>query len=191
MNQLLKTYGFQANYKIKIRMKNSIIALVLLCIPFCTAKAQDKVNPIEILEGNWLCKVETITPGQADDTWRTHDVVVSYEPIMERNGLKQTTYAKPKETEMYYFFDAAEGKLLGMNVDENGYLWQTQMTVNDKGNFDMTKGGPMHDDSITMTNDLKIISDSELSFDHTEYKNGKEILKVKGKFYRIPDLPSE
>ena len=172
-------------------MKNSIIILALVCIPFFTARAQDMVNPIEILEGNWLCKVDNITPEQADDGWKTHDVVVSYEPIMEGNGLKQIMHSQPNEKEMYYFFDAAEGKLLGMSVDENGYLWQTQMTVNTNGNFDMTKGGPMHDSSITMTNDLKIVSDSELSFNHIEYKNGKEILKVTGKFYRIPVLPAD
>jgi len=172
-------------------MKNSIIILALLCIAFCSADAQDKVNPIDILEGNWLCKVMTINPKQTNNDWKTHQTIVSYKPIMERNGLKQITYSNHKQKEMYYFFDAAEGKLFGVNVDENGYMWQTQMTVNNKGNFDMTTGGPIHDTSIKMTNNMKIVSDNELSFDHIEYKDGKEILKVTGAFYRIPVLPAD
>ena len=172
-------------------MKNAILILALLCMSYYTAKAQDKVNPVEILAGDWLCTVDNITPKQTDDDWKTSNVIVSYEPIMKGNGLKQIIYSPIAEEEMYYFFDAAKGKLVGMSVDENGYMWQTEMIVNDKGNFDMTTGGPIHDASITMTNDLKIISDSELSFEHIEYKDGKQILKVTGAFYRMPDLPTD
>lgn len=167
-------------------MKKIVIILAFLCIAFSSADAQDKVNPVDILEGDWLCKINTMSPDQGNDEWKASHTVVSFEPISDGNGLKQITHSPTDATEMYYFFDAAKGCLYGMNVDKNGYLWQTQMTVNDKGNFDMTTGGPIHDTSITMTNDLKIISDSELSFDHVEYKDGKEILKVTGLFYRIP-----
>ncbi len=170
-------------------MKNTLIILALLCTASCSVDAQAKFNPIDLLEGNWLFKTNTIHPEPTDIEWKTTHTIVRYEPIMERNGLKQISYSQNKEKEMYYFFDGVIEKLYGMQVDENGYMWQTEMALNDEGNSCITAGGPIHDTSLKMTNDLKIISDSELSLEHVEYKDGKEVLKVTGMFYRIPDLP--
>ena len=169
-------------------MKKLIIILALIIIAIFSVDAQEMVNPIDVLEGNWLCKVNSISPEPANDDWKTNCKTISYEPIMNRNGLKQVSHSENSEQDdMYYFFDAAKGKLYGMCVDANGYMWQTEMAVNKNGNFDTTTGGPIHDTSITMTNDMQMINDNELSFEHKEFKDGKEIMKVSGTFYRIPD----
>lgn len=170
-------------------MKNLFIVFALCCISIFSADAQDKVNPIDVLEGTWMLKVQTVAPIPADNSWETTNTIVNFETILDGNGLKQTTYREFDETEAYFFFDAANGILYGTSVDANGYVWQTKMGLNNQGNFDTTIGGPIGDETLKIKNDLKIVSKSELSFAHSEYKNGKEVLKAVGVFHRLPEMP--
>ena len=125
-------------------------------------------------------------PKPEDDSWKSENKFVEFKSILEGKGLIQTNYDKLGETEVYFFYDSAKGILYGSSVDANGYVWQTQMGVNNKGGFDATTGGPVNDPTLTVKSELNIISKSEMSFEHKEYKNGEEVLSAKGVFHRLP-----
>ncbi len=168
-------------------MKNLILLLMLCGTTIFSATAQERVNPIEMLQGQWVLKVQNVSPAPADDSWQTTNTLVEFKPILEGRGLIQTTYNRLDETEVYFFYDSSKEILYGSSVDANGYLWRTEMPLNDKGdNFGLTTGGPVNDATLKVQSDLKIVSKSEMTFTHTEFKDGKEVLKASGTFHRMP-----
>ena len=105
---------------------------------------------------------------------------------MDGKGLKQISYDNLDETEIYLFYDVPSGVFHGTSVDDNGYVWQTQMGVDMKGDFKKSKGGPINDKSIAVESSLTKVSKSEMRFVHKESKDGKQVLKAEGVFHRLP-----
>ncbi len=149
--------------------------------------SQEKINPVQFLKGYWLLKVTNVQPSPDEDLKELSNRLIQFSSILAGKGLLQTTYEKYGEIEVYHFYDSAKGILYVTTVDDNGYVWQTQMGLNSKDGFEATTGGPVNDPSIKVRSELKIISKNEMTFRHAEYKNGKEVLLAEGVFHRIPD----
>ncbi len=143
-------------------------------------------NPTEYLKGTWLRKVNTVTPLPNDLSWKDKTSVVEFKRTLNGNGLHQISYEGTREDEVYYFFDAAVQKLYGMKVDANGYVWQTEMQVNEDGSFGEIIGEALNDKQPKETIQLTKVSENEMTFTYKVYKNKKVALTAEGIFLRIP-----
>lgn len=167
-------------------MKNIFFILLLLCAIGNNGIAQDQNNPIDFLQGDWLLKLSKVDPTPDGEDGNMDNALVRFEAILDNRGLKQTTFNNFSEVEVYYFYDFSKSILYGNTVDANGYLWQTKMLVNADGSYAETTGGPLHDASLTVSSQLKVISPTEMTFKHIEYKNGQQVIKAEGHFHRMP-----
>lgn len=168
-------------------MQKTIASILLLVCLASNTFSQESLNPVQFLKGYWLLKVTNVQPAATEDKQTMDNRLIQFSSILDDKGLIQTTYEKYGEVEVYYFYDSAKGILYGTTVDDNGYVWQTQMGVNSNGRFDITTGGPINDTSIKVKSELNIISDNEMKFKHSEFKDGKEVILAEGIFHRIPD----
>ena len=167
-------------------MKKYLIVAIVSIISSISLTAQDFVDPIKYLEGVWLLKVTNIDPVGSEPLLERANSFVSFESFLEGKGLKQITYHDLEEAEVYLFYDVPTGTFYGNTVDDNGYVWQTMMSVDKKGDFKKSTGGPVSDSSLKVESQLTKISQTEMRFVHSEMKDGKRVIKAEGTFHRLP-----
>lgn len=170
-------------------MKKILIYSLYILLFTCSSaglNAQSTESPIDYLKGTWLRKVTKVTADGDDGSWKDVNAVVQFKETLNGKGLRQISSENGNESEVNYFYDEPNKKLYGMSIDANGYVWQSEMGVNDDGSFQQVTGVALNDKSGKETIDLEQVSYNEMSFVYKVYKNKKVIVTAEGVFLRIP-----
>jgi len=161
-------------------MKKYIVAIVLCLIPLLTS-AQEIGTPVDFLAGNWVRKVKSVTPNQAEELWKGQSAYVEFKGMLNGKGLHQISYEGLGEAEVHLFYDEPSKKMYGMTIDANGYVWQSEMVLN--GNTLEITGTAIIDSSVKEIVQLTKVDAAEMSFVYTMFKNDKKTVTAEGTFF--------
>lgn len=142
-------------------------------------------NPIDLLVGEWVQKTTSIEPAPLNDDWKSQTTINEFIPVLGGKGLYRRAYDGESILEGFFFYDAGSKKLIGMSVDENGYVWQTTSILDDSGKIIGNKGGAISDKTAHLETEIDIINESEIQFVQHFFDGDKEILTVKGYFIKV------
>ena len=166
-------------------MKKLSLIILVTCYTIVLSYAQENINTVELLAGEWIQKTTSIEPAPPSDDWKTRTTINEFIPILDGKGLHRVAYDGVSIVEGYYFYDEGSKKMIGMSVDENGYVWQTETVMNEKGVVVGNKGGAISDNTARLETEIKLIDESEFHFVQHFFDGDAEILTVKGFYIRV------
>ena len=170
-------------------MKNSLFGMVLIVFISSTALAQEyKIvqSPFDFWAGEWVQKTTSISPAPKSDAWKAQVVLNRFEQIMNGDGLYRQAFTDDGVIEAYFFLDSGAGKVYGMSIDANGYVWQTESKLSDEGGISQMVGEPLNDKSLKIESNLKRLNENNVEFTQNIYEDGKKVQTLTGIFIRVP-----
>lgn len=169
-------------------MKKTLLLISILCMIFATvlnAQSHQTGNPLEFFFGEWVQKTSSIDPAPKNDAWKAQVTNNTFIPILDGKGAHRIATSGNTTLEGYFFYDTGAGKVYGMSVDDNGYVWQTESILDDNGNIVGNSGRALNDDSVGIETDFEFIDENEFRFIQYFFEEGQQTIAVEGVFIRV------